>query len=53
MAILIGIFLFFLVILLTVVLGGISRMGDRRVVLEGRATSDQRLPGSTERPLHA
>lgn len=49
MAFLIGIPLFFLIILLTLVLGGISRVGDKRVMREGRVTPEQRLPGQTER----
>jgi hypothetical protein len=54
LAIFIGFFaLFFLAIVLTLVLGGISRMGDKRLALEERARDEQRLPGSTDRPLHA
>ncbi|WP_375770420.1 hypothetical protein NR798_05860 [Archangium gephyra] len=50
MAFLVGFIVFFLVIALTVILGGISRMGDRRVEVEGRATEGQRLP--TDREAH-
>ncbi|HZH18184.1 MAG TPA: hypothetical protein VE057_27775 [Archangium sp.] len=50
MAFLIGFVLFFLAIALTVILGGISKMGDRRVELEGRPTEGQRLP--TDREAH-
>jgi len=50
MAFLIGFVVFFLVIALTIILGGISRMGDRRVALEGRPTEGQRLP--TVREAH-
>ncbi|AKJ00130.1 hypothetical protein ATI61_104460 [Archangium gephyra] len=50
MAFLIGFVVFFLVIALTIILGGISRMGDRRVTLEGRPTEGQRLP--TDREAH-
>ncbi|QRN96186.1 hypothetical protein JRI60_45410 [Archangium violaceum] len=39
---------FFLVIALTIVLGGISRLSDKRVKEEGRATQYQRLPGQRE-----
>ncbi|ATB30791.1 hypothetical protein [Melittangium boletus] len=44
MAFLIAFVLFFLTIVLTLVLGGISKMGDRRVQREGRVTKDQRPP---------
>ena len=50
MAFLVGFVVFFLVIALTVILGGISRIGDRRVEVEGRATEGQRLP--TDREAH-
>lgn len=49
-SILVGFAVFFLIIALTIILGSISRKGDRRVALEGRATPDQRLP--TEREAH-
>jgi hypothetical protein len=39
---------FFVAIALTVVLGGISRMGDKRVETEGRATEGQRPPSDRE-----
>ncbi|WP_257462283.1 hypothetical protein [Archangium lipolyticum] len=39
---------FFLVIALTIILGGISRISDKRVAREGRATPYQRMPGQTE-----
>ncbi|MCY1073989.1 hypothetical protein [Archangium lansingense] len=48
MAFLIGFVVFFLVIALTIILGGISRFGDRRVEMEGRATEGQRLPTDRE-----
>lgn len=51
MAFLIGIPLFFLIILLTIVLGGVSRRGDKRVGLEGRVSTEQRLPTDNEDPL--
>ena len=41
---------FFLALALTVILGGISRAGDKRAVLEGRASTNQRLP--MEREAH-
>lgn len=44
MGFLIGFGLFFLTILLTIIFGGVSKMGDRRVALEGRPSRDQRLP---------
>jgi hypothetical protein len=50
MAFLIGFVVFFLAVALTVILGGISRFGDRRVETEGRATDGQRLP--TDREAH-
>ena len=50
MAFLIGFVVFVLVIVLTLVLGGISRIGDKRVEREGRATEGQRLP--TDREAH-
>ncbi len=43
MAFLVGFFLFFLVIALTLIMGGVSRLGDKRVQLEGRPTKTQRL----------
>lgn len=42
---------FFLAIALTIVLGGISRVGDKRVEREGRVTPDQRPPA--EGDVHA
>ncbi|WP_158079826.1 hypothetical protein [Archangium sp. Cb G35] len=48
MAFLVGFIVFFLVIALTLILGGISRMGDKRVELEGRATEGQRPPSDRE-----
>jgi hypothetical protein len=42
MAFLIGFIAFFLVIALTLILGAISRVGDRRVAEEGRVSPDQR-----------
>jgi hypothetical protein len=41
---------FFVAIALTVVLGGVSRMGDKRVAREGRPTEGQRP--STDREAH-
>lgn len=35
---------FFVALALTIILGGVSRMADKRVEREGRATSDQRPP---------
>ena len=51
MAFLVGFVVFFLAIALTVILGGISRIGDRRVEVEGRPTEGQRLP--TDREAHS
>ncbi|MFE8605243.1 hypothetical protein KYC5002_44315 [Archangium violaceum] len=48
MAFLVGFIVFFLVIVLTLVLGGISRIGDKRVEREGRATEGQRPPSDRE-----
>jgi hypothetical protein len=42
--------LFFVAIALTLILGGISRVGDKRVEREGRATEGQRPP--TDREAH-
>jgi hypothetical protein len=39
---------FFVAIVLTIVLGGVSRMGDKRVDREGRATEGQRLPSDRD-----
>lgn len=50
MAFLIGFVLFFLIIALTIVFGGISRLGDKRVAREGRPTEDQRVT-IAQRPL--
>jgi len=44
MGFLIGFGLFFLAIVLTLIFGGISKLGDRRLAAEGRVTPDQRLP---------
>lgn len=44
MAILFGLLVFFVVIALTIVFGGVSRLGDKRVAREGRPTADQRPP---------
>jgi predicted PurR-regulated permease PerM len=44
MAFLVGFIGFFIAIMLTLILGAVSRAGDRRVALEGRVTSDQRPP---------
>jgi hypothetical protein len=35
---------FFLAVVLTLILGGISRRGDKRVGLEGRVSPEQRMP---------
>jgi hypothetical protein len=43
-----SIVVFFLIIALTLILGGVSRVADKRVAREGRATSHQRLPGQRE-----
>ena len=51
MAFLIGFVVFFLAIALTVILGGISKIGDRRVEMEGRPTEGQRL--SPDREAHS
>ena len=42
--------IFFVALALTIILGGISRMGDKRVEREGRPTEGQRLP--TDREAH-
>jgi hypothetical protein len=44
MAFIIGFVVFFLIIALTLILGGVSRAEDRRVEREGRATKAQRRP---------
>jgi hypothetical protein len=49
LALIIGFLVFFLIIALTLVLGGVSRKGDKRVVREGRVTPEQRLPTDKER----
>lgn len=41
---------FFLTITLTIILGGVSRVGDKRVDTEGRVTEKQRPP--TDREAH-
>ena len=43
MAFLVGFVVFFLVIALTLIMGGISRLGDKRVMREGRPTEGQRM----------
>ena len=43
---------FFLAIFLTIVLGAISRIGDKRVATEGRATTEQRPPTDGERDAY-
>ena len=48
MAFLIGFIVFFVVIALTLILGGISKRGDKRVEVEGRATEGQRPPTERE-----
>lgn len=48
MAFLVGFILFFIIIALTLIMGGISRLGDKRVMREGRATTAQRLPGQRD-----
>jgi hypothetical protein len=50
MAFLIVFAVFFMVIALTIILGGIGRGRDRLVDEEGRASRDQRLP--TDREAH-
>jgi hypothetical protein len=47
-----GFLVFFLAIALTVILGAISRGGDKRAVTEGRVTSGQRPPTEAERNAH-
>ncbi|WNG43807.1 hypothetical protein F0U60_06630 [Archangium minus] len=42
---------FFVAIALTIILGGVSRIGDKRVETEGRVTPDQRPPA--EGDIHA
>jgi hypothetical protein len=41
---------FFLALALTLILGGVSRMGDKRVDTEGRVSPGQRPP--TDREAH-
>ena len=43
MAILLALVVFFVIIALTIIFGGVSRMADKRVAREGRPTPDQRL----------
>lgn len=43
-----AVLVFFAVIVLTVVLGGVSRAGDKRVEREGRPTEGQRRPSDRE-----
>jgi hypothetical protein len=45
-----AVLVFFVAITLTIILGGISRAGDKRVETEGRPTEGQRLP--TDREAH-
>ncbi|QRK12353.1 hypothetical protein JQX13_21395 [Archangium violaceum] len=42
---------FFLAITLTIILGGVSRIGDKRVETEGRISPGQRPP--SDRDIHA
>ncbi len=51
MAFVIGFAAFFLIIALTLILGGVSRVEDRRVEREGRATKAQRPPDE-EHPVY-
>ena len=55
MAFLIAFGLMFLVVALTIVFGGISKLGDKRVEREGRPTADMRpaSPRYTTRDLTA
>ena len=39
---------FFITIALTLILGGVSRAADKRVMREGRVSTDQRLPTETD-----
>ncbi|HEX8823594.1 MAG TPA: hypothetical protein VF794_26970 [Archangium sp.] len=39
---------FFVTIALTLILGGVSRAADKRVMLEGRVSEGQRLPTETD-----
>lgn len=48
MGFLVGFIIFFLAIGLTIILGAVSKAGDRRVELEGRVTPEQRLPTEPE-----
>jgi len=52
MAVLWGVAIFFFIITLTLVLGAVSKVADKRVMLEGRATKDQRPPMQGDVPVH-
>ncbi|HYO57027.1 hypothetical protein [Archangium sp.] len=43
---------FFLFIALTIILGGVSRMGDKRVETEGRVSPGQRPPSDRDVPTY-
>jgi hypothetical protein len=52
MAVLVGVTVFFLIIALTLVFGAVSKVGDRRTLLEGRPTKNQRPPMRGDVPAH-
>ena len=47
-----GFLVFFLSIALTIILGGVSRMGDKRVEMEGRVSPGQRPPSDRDVPTY-
>ena len=52
MAVLWGVAIFFVIITLTLVLGAVSKVADRRALVEGRPTKDQRPPMRGDVPVH-
>jgi len=52
MAVLWGVAIFFFIITLTLVLGAVSKVADRRALVEGRATKGQRRPMQGDVPVH-
>jgi hypothetical protein len=53
MAFVVGLTVFFLIITLTLILGAVSKMGDKRVEQEGRATPGQRPPAEGDVPARS
>ncbi len=52
MAVLVGVAIFFFIITLTLVLGAVSKVADKRALVEGRPTKDQRPPMPGDVPVH-